>query len=82
MHREEPRDEIDITTSENVNATERYQNLNISLEKVKISNSSILFQFYYVFLFTKYCFLYIIITSINLLGLKICDFSPRASPML
>ncbi|CAL5189380.1 unnamed protein product [Lathyrus oleraceus] len=34
MHREEPRDENDIITSENVTAAaERYQNLNISLEK-------------------------------------------------
>ncbi|CAI8585533.1 unnamed protein product [Vicia faba] len=31
--KEEPRDEIDIITSENVNVAERYQNLNISLEK-------------------------------------------------
>ncbi|KAL5078600.1 hypothetical protein RYX36_007021, partial [Vicia faba] len=31
--KEEPRDEIDIITSENVHVAERYQNLNISLEK-------------------------------------------------
>lgn len=72
MHREEPRDENDITTSENVTAAapERYQNLNISLEKVKISNHFIYFSS--ILLSFSFCSFLLINTSINLARMKNC----------